>query len=275
MEVLVLGAGYGTRLQRDIEQDESGKYSGLIGCPKPLLPIGGRPLVSYWLDQLKECQHQVTGTSIVTNSAHADRYRAWAASTADASTVDIIDDGTTTNEGRLGAIADIELVIQKRGLTGDLLVIGGDTLFHDDFRLSRFLDEYLDLQTRWGDELGAFAEVYTCPEEDVSRRGIVEVDADNVVTSFLEKPRPTETQSRLACPCFYIFSSKALPLISAFLLELKDRPLAERDAPGNFLPYLSARLKVIVSRVSGRFDVGNLPTYRACDDYFTSRNSTT
>lgn len=83
---------------------------------------------------------------------------------------------------------------------------------------------------------------YKTDDVGASKCGILEVDGDNKVTAFLEKPGPDATASRLACPCFYMFSPAALELMPKFLDDRKDGPLAARDAPGNFVRYLSERV---------------------------------
>lgn len=115
------------------------------------------------------------------------------------------------------------------------------------------------------------------------------------VTAFLEKPGPKATASRLACPCFYLLSSLALLELDNFMQQKADRPLEERDAPGNFIRFLTARVRRIgdwkmrftqteslpflsqlpcyVERISGRFDVGGLQTYIECDAAFARRPS--
>lgn len=109
---------------------------------------------------------------------------------------------------------------------------------------------------------------YRCKDEETSKYGILELDENLKVHCMKEKPLLSETSSRNACPCFYLFSRTSLPLLDIFLNEKKNAPIEERDAPGTFLSWLILRRSVYVHRISGRFDVGNLPSYIECDKYF-------
>jgi ADP-glucose pyrophosphorylase len=96
------------------------------------------------------------------------------------------------------------------------------------------------------------------------RRGILELDENGKVVSFLEKPKPTDTTSRKANPCLYLFSKDSLPLISQFLQEKKEAPMKEKDATGNFVKYLHSRRPVYTYEISGRYDIGGLESYLHC-----------
>ena len=103
-----------------------------------------------------------------------------------------------------------------------------------------------------------------CPEDEVHKHGIIEVDDYGKVTSFLEKPKASETSSRSQSPCFYFFDHDCLKLLDEFLLEKKDLPLDKKDATGNFLAYLIPKVNVFTYKTKGRYDVGNLASYKYC-----------
>ena len=103
-----------------------------------------------------------------------------------------------------------------------------------------------------------------CPEERVSKHGIIEIDKNGRVTSFLEKPNPSETSSRLQSPCFYIFDTKCQEILGQYLEDSKDLPLEKKDATGNFLAYLIPKACVHAFNTNGRYDVGNLESYKDC-----------
>ncbi|KAM9487071.1 mannose-1-phosphate guanylyltransferase catalytic subunit beta [Clarias gariepinus] len=262
MKAVVLAAGYGTRLQRDIEQDQTGSFGHLHGVAKPLLPVGDCRLISHWLRALiqSECVEQVV---VVTNARYYEAFQLWA---QDFPSVQVLNDGTRNNEERLGAVACLQLAVNNFAVDDDVIVIGGDTLFKEDFSLKKFTERFSDLQRRSEDVNLVLA--YQCKDEETSKYGILEVDSDFRVQCMKEKPQPAETQSRSACPCFYLFSRRTLPLLDVFLKEKETRPLEERDAPGNFLSWLISRRPVYVHEISGRFDVGNLASYTECDRYF-------
>ncbi|KAG2216311.1 hypothetical protein INT45_009693, partial [Circinella minor] len=255
--VLILGAGYGTRLQRDL--NASSDYKHLLGVPKALLPLGGRDaLITHWLDLFRS--HNITDIYVVTNAATYDAFISWAERNQVPSS-NIVSDGTLTNETRLGAVPDIAFGIHHFGLTNDhVLVVGGDTLFLNDFDLKELLNHVTSGS--------CLVTTYSIPDHDVHKFGIVETNQQGIMTSFLEKPDPKETTSRLACPCFYVFDRDALPLIDAFVEESKGQPKETFDATGKFLAYLYPRFNVKTYPISGRIDVGGLKSYIEANAYF-------
>ncbi|XP_043986673.1 glucose-1-phosphate thymidylyltransferase 2 isoform X1 [Gambusia affinis] len=263
MKAVILAAGYGTRLQRDVSSDRSGRFAHLVGVPKPLLPVGRSPLISRWVRALTR-SGTVDGIYVVTNALHQAAFAVWAAEFPE---VQILSDETRSNEERLGAVACLQLAVKHFGIQDGVIVIGGDTLFREDFSLGRVAQKVSELQARSADSCLLLC--YRCRDEETQKYGILEVDEDLRVLRMKEKPRPSETESRRACPCFYVFSKESLPLLDAFLEEKKDAPIEERDAPGNFVSWLIPRKPVFTQEISGRFDVGNLPSYLDCDVYFS------
>ncbi|KAI8508104.1 hypothetical protein Bbelb_143440 [Branchiostoma belcheri] len=264
MKVLFLAGGYGTRLERDVLADQSGKFHHLRGVAKPLVPVGGRPLISHWMDILTKLD-KVEQFYVVTNEKYVAQFEAWAQAWPN---LQIVSDGTTDNETRIGAVRSIQLGVQHFQITDDLLVIGGDTLFYEDFDLQNFLETFSKLQNETKD--ACLITCYNCAEHETVKFGILEVDERDVVTGFREKPQPEETMSRRACPCFYLYSCNSLPLLQEFISE-KDRPFKEIDATGCFLQYVHTRKPVSVYKISGRFDVGGLQSYIVCDQYFMQK----
>ncbi|XP_071477688.1 UTP--glucose-1-phosphate uridylyltransferase-like [Diadema antillarum] len=263
MKVILLAAGYGTRLQRDISQDASGKYSHLAGLPKPLVPIATKPLISRWMECL--VQHEaIDKVYLVTNELYREQFESWR---QDWPQVSLVSDGTTSNEDRIGAVGCIQLAVRDGNIADDILVIGGDTLFFEDFSLPAFLSEFE--KRKEASPAASLVVSNQIPDEETIKRGILEVNEDMRVTAFLEKPKPQETSSRRACPCFYLFSQRSLPHLDNFLQE--DRPMKEKDATGNFVKYLHSRLPVYVYDISGRFDVGSLADYEVCNQYFMNK----
>ncbi|KAL5496405.1 hypothetical protein EMCRGX_G012680 [Ephydatia muelleri] len=245
MNALILAAGYGTRLEQDLRGSEG--YHQLLGVPKPLLPIGGRPLVSHWMSILQSCK-EIRDIYMVVNDANIDAFQ----------------------HTRLGAVVCIDLAVRHFGIAGDLLVIAGDTLFHEGFNLEQLISRF---RRACSPADGGLVTYYTCRDEDTVKHGIIEIGDDGCVTQFLEKPHPNTTKSRNACPCVYVFTSTSLELIRHFLEEKKDAPLAERDAPGHFINYLYRKRRVHSFEVAGRFDVGGLQSYVECNDYFSTWKS--
>ncbi|XP_017296279.1 glucose-1-phosphate thymidylyltransferase [Kryptolebias marmoratus] len=265
MKAVILAAGYGTRLQRDVRSDSTGRFAHLAGVPKPLLPVGRCALISHWVRALTASGF-VDRIYVVTNALYRAAFEEWAAGFIN---VQILSDQTRSNEERLGAVACLQLAVKHFNIQEHVVVIGGDTLFLEDFSLGDMERRFSDVQRKCAG--GCLVLAYTCRDEETKKYGILEVDEDGRVVCMKEKPDPSETESRRACPCFYLFSEDSLPLLDSFLQQKKDAPVDERDAPGNFVSWLIQRKPVYAHQISGRFDVGNLPSYVECDRYFRER----
>ncbi|KAK1789164.1 hypothetical protein P4O66_015114, partial [Electrophorus voltai] len=198
-----------------------------------------------------------------TNARYHEAFQKWA---QEVPNVRVLNDGTRNNEERLGAVACLHLTVKHFAVNDDIIVIGGDTLFKEDFSLRAFIERFTEVQRK--DKDSSLVLSYQCKDNEMSKYGILETDSDLRVQSMKEKPLPAETDSRSACPCFYLFSRTTLPLLETFLKEKETGPIEDRDAPGNFLSWLILRRSVYVYRISGRFDVGNLLSYKECDNYF-------
>ena len=273
LRIVLLCAGYGTRLQRDLSNDP--KWNHLMHLPKPLLPIGEEPLVSLWIKQIeKHFKDDEVQIVLVSNGKYLSHFLKWANAdpistgflTGKVSRlpVHIISDGTTENEARIGAVACMKL-----GMDLDLgsewhqcLVIAGDTLFRTDFDLSRFVSSHMESDTT--------AVVTRCPAktEELHLRGIIEIQPDGKVVRMLEKPSPEDTESRWQCPCFYLFNRSVLEKLNRFL----EQDSSFKDATGLFLSFLVNEAKVCSYPVSGRYDIGNLNCYLEClNDFLRSK----
>jgi UTP-glucose-1-phosphate uridylyltransferase len=137
-----------------------------------------------------------------------------------------------------------------------LVVIGGDTLFYADFSFSDCAKKF-----------NGKSIVLSYRDENTTRTGILEIDNQGIVTNFLEKPRPDQTPSRLACPCFYILSTDALNFLREYVQQ--STSLKDVDATGQFISALYKVFPVQTYPISGRFDIGALDSYITANDYFT------
>lgn len=262
MKAVILAAGYGTRLLKDLQNAYEQRLQDLIETPKPLLPIGGFPLIAYWIEALK-AGNDLKDIFIVTNDIYFSKFKEWAKNYP---FVTVTTDGTSTNEERLGAVSCLQLVIEKFRIDDSLIVIGGDTLFYEDFHLQDVLKKYEVLYL--DNNQANLVLSYICKDEETKKYGILETDESYRIRAIKEKPLATDTASRQACPCFYIFSKHTLPCVKEFLNDKKDAPIDEKDAPGHFLSWLVTRKPVYFYSISGRFDVGSLASYLLCDNYF-------
>ena len=217
--------------------------------PKPLLEVGGRPIVDWILDRISEVE-EVEEAHLVTNAKFAPAFRAWAPPG-----VVVHDDGTTSEDDRLGAIGDLAFV----GLgDDDLLVIAGDNLF--DFSLREY-EEF------WRAHPGASCvAVHDVGERELARKyGIVDVDADDRITAFVEKPE--DPPSTLAATATYFFAREHVRLVDTYLAD--GNPA---DQPGNFIAWLHAREPVYAYRFEGAWwDIGDREQLLVADNEMRRR----
>ncbi|XP_034023652.1 glucuronokinase with putative uridyl pyrophosphorylase isoform X2 [Thalassophryne amazonica] len=212
MICILLVAGHGTVLQTQIKNDDTGLYSHLTGIPKALLPgIKGKKILDFWWETVNMRQ-LFTDVYLVTNADKYKHFERWATA-SDFPVENVVNDGSTTLEDRLGAVADLELVIRSRKLQDDIMVIAGDMLCADqNFDIAQVIRFFKS-------KAGELIIYYELEEsEKSSSRGIVEVCPDtHRVTCFLEKPQEGLTSSRLASVVFYCIQRKTLSHLSEFL----------------------------------------------------------
>jgi glucose-1-phosphate thymidylyltransferase len=222
VKALILAAGYATRLRPLTET-----------VPKQLLPVGGRPIVDWILDRLGETS--ADEIHLVTNARFAADFERW----AEGKNVVVHNDGTTSNDDRLGAIGDIDFV----GLDDDLLVVAGDNLF--DYSLA-------DYEAYWRTKGGSAVAVHDVGDRELAKKyGIVDVDADGRITAFVEKPE--DPPSTLAATATYLYRREHAALVPTYLAE-GNPP----DQPGNLVAWLHAREPVYAYRFPGEwFDIGD------------------
>jgi glucose-1-phosphate thymidylyltransferase len=228
MKAIVLAAGYATRLKPLTDT-----------WAKELLPVGGRPILDRIVESLSTVA-DVDAVHVVTNAHTADAFHAW----AEGRDVTVHDDGTTSNDDRLGAIGDMEFVIDRAGIDDDLLVIAGDNLF--EFDLSELVSFWRGKGTA-----SAVAVRDVGSLELASQYGIVALDGDDRVTDFVEKP--ADPPSTLAAIATYLFHREHVPLIRTY--RAAEQPA---DQPGRFVAWLQ-RHEPVYGWVfdSTWYDIGN------------------
>lgn len=235
MKCVLLAAGYATRLY-PLTQD----------IPKALLPIGNSTILEFLLAKIAEVP-AIDQVVIVTNSRFFTQFEKWLEQHPSKQTITVLNDGTTSDENRLGAIADLQFAIDAGALDEDVLVLAGDNLF--DFSLVDFVAFF----HRVGHNCITAHEL-TDPEA-LRRTGVIEIDERDRVVNFEEKPK--QPKSSLAVPPFYLFKRATLPLIRNYLTEGHNT-----DAPGNFIPWLIQVQEVYAYRFQGnRYDIGTLESY--------------
>lgn len=217
MICILLVAGHGTVLETQIKSDVTGLYAHLSGVPKALLPgVGGKKILDFWWETVNTRQ-LFSEVYLVTNADKYKHYERWATAN-DFPVENVVNDGSTTLDDRLGAVADLELAIRSRQLQDDIMVIAGDMLCADqNFDIAQVIRFF---RSKPG-ELAIYYELET--GEKSSSRGIVEVCPDtHRVMRFLEKPQEGLTASRLASVVFYCLRKESLPYISEFLYNHPD-----------------------------------------------------
>ncbi len=242
MKALILAAGYATRL-RPLTDTHA----------KELLPVGGRPMIDWILDRVRDVE-AVDEVHVVTNAFKAPMFADWAR----ASEVTLHDDGTTSNEDRLGAIGDIQFVVDRAGVDDHLLVIAGDNLF--DYSLADYVAWW-----RGKGEASAVALYDVGDLELVKLYSAVDVDDDSRLLSFAEKPADPATT--LVATATYLFHRSHVPLIRRYLDEGNAA-----DQPGNLVGWLHTRVPVYgYAFPGGWYDVGNAEQLLEADNRVRER----
>ena len=275
MKSVILAAGYATRLGELTKN-----------FPKPLLQIGQNTILGRILDDIDTIP-EITEHIIVTNHKFAPIFEKWAAEQHYTKPLRIIDDGTETNETRLGAVCDLLLAIKetpsnsplssslpskgdkrseecleglhkpslcREGLGGSLLVLAADNLLFFSFR------DFINFAKEKN------ASCIMCHEqpsiEKLQRTGVVVLDEQQRVLNMEEKPQ--QPKSHWAVPPFYFYHEKDLDLI---LHAIENG--CGKDAPGNLAHYLVDHTEMYAWKMNGgRFDIGSLDTYHEAIEKF-------
>ena len=235
MKCLILAAGYATRL-----------YPLTQNFPKPLLEVGGKTILDWLIDDV-DMSGEIDEYVVISNHKFAHHFEAWAAKKPQRITV--VDDGTSSNETRLGAVKDIQFAIDALGLCGDMLVIAGDNLL--DFSLRSFVQYAKEKST------SCIMRYFEPREEKLHKSGVVEIDGNDRVLSMEEKP--AAPRSNWCCPPFYYYTQKDAGLVKEGIAAG-----CGTDAPGSFIAWLCTKTPVHAMEMPGRrYDIGNLESYEA------------
>lgn len=242
MKNIVIAAGYATRLGELTKN-----------FPKPLLKIGDSTILGRMLDDIDRIP-EIDEHIIITNHKFAGIFEDWAKTLNYSKPVTIVDDGTSTNETRLGAVCDLLFAMDKLKIDDDMLVVAADNLLFFSFK------EFVDF---------AYAKDASCimcheqPSiEKLQRTGVVVLDENQKVLNMEEKPQVPKTH--WAVPPFYIYLKKDLELVRKSVENG-----CGKDAPGNLAHYMVDNTAMYAWPMSaGRFDIGSLDTYyEACEKY--------
>ena len=242
MKNIVIAAGYATRLGELTKN-----------FPKPLLKIGENTILGRMLNDIDKIP-EIDEHIIITNHKFAGIFEEWASGQKYTKPVTIVDDGTETNDTRLGAVCDLLFAMDKLKIDDDMLVVAADNILFFSFQ------EFVDFAKAKG------TSCIMCHEqpsiEKLQRTGVIVIDDNDKVLNMEEKPQ--EPKSHLAVPPFYIYLKKDLE---------KVRHSVEngcgKDAPGNLAHYMVEQVEMHAWKMTaGRFDIGSLDTYKeACEKF--------
>lgn len=233
MKCLILAAGYATRL-----------YPLTENFPKPLLEVGEKTILDWLVDDI-DSSGLVDEYIVISNHKFCLHFEAWAQKKTQKITV--VDDGTSTNETRLGAVRDIQFAIDELSIDDDMLVIAGDNVL--DFSLTRFVSYAAEKNA------SCVMRYYEAESKKLSKSGVLEIDNYDKVLRMEEKP--AEPKSNWCCPPFYYYTANDAKLIS---IAIENG--CGVDAPGSFIAWLCQQTDVYAMEMPGkRYDIGNLQSY--------------
>lgn len=233
MKCLILAAGYATRL-----------YPLTENFPKPLLKVQDKTILDWLVDDI-DTLGEVDEYVVISNHKFAHHFEKWAAEKSQKITV--VDDGTSSNETRLGAVRDIQFAIDKLGLDDEMLVIAGDNVL--DFSLTKFINYAKEKKT------SCILRYYEPSEQKLTKCGVLTIDDQDKVLHMVEKPAEPETH--WCCPPFYFYTCE-----DAQLIKKGIEAGCGVDAPGSYAAWLCTQVPVHAMEMPGqRYDIGNLESY--------------
>lgn len=280
MKCIILAAGYATRL-----------YPLTENFPKPLLEVSGKPILDWLIDDMSQTG-LIDEYIVISNHKFAPIFEQWASSKVEGTQskglsqkdsdegtqskglsqrtpveglqteslrpnpldIKVLDDGTSSNETRLGAVRDIQFAIDQLNLDDDLLVMAGDNLL--DFSLGDFIRYAKDKQAT------CVMRYYENDEARLHKTGVAEIDADGRILSMEEKP--ANPKSHWCIPAFYYYTRQ-----DARLIKKGIESGCGVDAPGSFIAWLATQTTVYTYEMPGRrYDIGTLASYEAVKNSF-------
>lgn len=240
MKCLILAAGYATRL-----------YPLTENFPKPLLEVKGKTILDWLIDDLDR-SGEIEEYVVISNHRFAHHFQTWAASKRQKITV--VDDGTSTNETRLGAVKDIQFAIDALKLDDDMLVIAGDNLL--DFSLTGFVAYAREKKT------SCIMRYYEPSEARLVKCGVVLVDEKDRILEMAEKP--AQPKSHWCCPPFYYYTKADAKLVQKGIASG-----CGTDAPGSYIAWLCTQTPVHAMEMPGkRYDIGYLESYKKVQEEY-------
>lgn len=250
MKLLILAAGYATRL-----------YPLTLNQPKPLLPVAGKPMIDHVIEKFDSC-NEIDEILVITNHRFTEAFESWARKSKGrhrGRPIRILNDQSTSDADKLGAIGDIRFAIKRGPVNDDLVIVAGDNLFSDT------LEEYVRQCSKKGVLIG----VYDVGDlEAIKNYNNISVDREGKIVFFEEKPK--QPQGTITAIALYHYPKSILPLIDRYISE-GNNP----DQPGRLIQWLYPRHPVFTYPVTGRWlDIGSREMYDEANKIFAHlRNS--
>ncbi|MFH0763997.1 MAG: nucleotidyltransferase family protein [Candidatus Omnitrophota bacterium] len=247
MTLVILAAGYAVRLQ-----------PLTLNTSKSLLEIGGKKILDRIMEKVLTVK-EISSIYIITNGRFFENFLEWQkASKAFGAAAAILNDGTLTNETRLGAIQDIAFAIKEKSIADDTIVVAGDNLF--DFDLNRFV------KFAGGHPDSVSVALYDIADIGSAKNfGVVGVDKDNLVIDFEEKPE--KPKSTLVSTGIYYFPKNKLSHIREYV-KMRNK----LDAPGYYIAWLAKRDKIYGFKFTQTwYDIGNIESYKKADEEYLKK----
>ena len=234
MKGIILAAGYATRL-----------YPLTLDCPKALIEVAGKPIINHIIGQMARI-HAISEIIVVTNHKFANHFGSWQQGLSCAKPVKILDDLTTSEETRLGAIGDIHFTIKTESIDEDVLIVAGDNFFTFDLR---DFEEYYRAK---GKDCVVAKEIDDI--EQLKAFAVAKLDDEGRILSLVEKPEHPESNTAIFAA--YIYTRETAACFAKYLAE-GNKP----DAPGYFVQWLYKITDVYAYRISGEiYDIGTKKT---------------
>ena len=242
MKCIILCAGYATRL-----------YPLTKDKPKPLLEVGGKPIIEHLVRKIEDV-NDVNEIFIVTNNKFYGHFKEWLNSFNFDKKIKVLNDGTKSNEDRLGSLGDVNFVIEQENINDSLMIVAGDNLF--EFSLKEFVDSHKEHNK-------SAVALYDVQDKELAKQyGVVGVDEKNKMIEFEEKP--SEPKSTLASTGIYIYPQHVLPMLQDFVKKYENT-----DKAGNFLEWLHKKEDVYCYITNEKwFDIGNLKQLEKARKHF-------
>ena len=242
MKAIILAAGYATRL-----------YPLTLNQPKALLPIAGKPIINYITEQI-ETIDSVDEIIVISNDKFYPHFSNWQKESKCALKITVLNDNTTDDENKLGAVGDMSFAIDKLGIDDEILVMAGDNIFTFDL---------VDFYNKYKEKNADMILVKKLDDvEELRRMANVEMDADGKVYGMVEKPQNPKTN--IAAFAMYIYKKDTVPMIKQYLDE-GNNP----DAPGFFPSWLYNLKDVYAYAFEGEcYDIGTPKSYKEVNEIF-------